>query len=284
MPFLLEFEKSLKVVFLFMAIACLQVLVEGASAQVLTIPEGARAYWVVDQAEEIVQYITFEPAAVESRLPGSLRFITIKELAENNVGWAVDYLSSHPSNGNWGVSFLEIVRMRTFMIDGRAPHWPEHGAVALWCARVAPSDSTVTLGPGRPLLVLDFWIPDSTYAIYMREKGYYATYGDIRLFRDSEQKWRGSIGTDDFDAIAVCKPSGPVIGGPESRGEQSLFPPSSSSVTDIVRIAFAGHREQECDNNSSWRFQGTHPLVHGILVGSSVYEFGYNLIGGAYQR
>lgn len=279
-----ESEKPLKVVFLFTLIACFQAIVGKACAQVPAIPDGARTHWVVHRAEEIVQYITFDPADVQSRLPSKLRFITIKELATGNVGWAADYLAAHPSNGNWGVSFLEIVRMRKFMIDGRTPRWPKHGAVALWCARVVPSDSTVNLGQGRPLLVLDFWVPDSAYAVYMRKKGHFATYGDVRLYQDSEQRWHGSIQADHLDAVAVCKPSGPVIGGPESRGEQALFPPYSSSVTDVVRVAFVGHKEQDCDGDSSWRFQGTHPLVDAILVGSSMYEFGYNLIGGAYLR
>ncbi len=267
-----------------MVIACIEALGGNASAQVLTMPDGAGTHWVVDQAEEIVQYVTFNPAYVQSRLPSKLRFITIKEFAAGNVGWAADYLAAHPSNGNWGVSFLEIVRMRKFTIDGREPRWPKHGAVALWCARVAPSDSTVNLGQGRPLLVLDFWIPDSAYAVYMCRRGHYATYGDVRLYRESDECWHGSIQADKFHAVAVCKPWGPVIGGPESRGEQALFPPASSSVTEVVRVVFAGHREQECDGGSSWRFQGTHPLVDGILVGSSVYEFGYNLVGGAYLR
>jgi hypothetical protein len=271
-----------RLILVIVPIACVSMIAMEASAQVLTLPDGSRTHWIVDQAEEIVQYIVFEPTSVESRLPSMLRFITIKELAASNVGWAVDYLSAHPSNRNWGVSFLEIVRMQTFVIDGRAPCWPEHGAVALWCARVAPSDSTVELGPGRPLLVLDFWIPDSTYAVYMGQKGHYATYGDVRLYRDSEHKWHGSIEADGFDAVVECKPSGSVIGGAASRGEQALFPPSSSSVTDVVRVVFAAHREQGCNGDASWVFQGTHALVQGILVGSSIYEFGYNLIGGAY--
>ena len=253
-----------------------------AFTQALTIPEGSRTRWVINNAEEIVQYLTFDPATVEPRLPDNLRFTTLKELADNNIEWAADYLFSHPSNSNWGVSFLEIVRMQTFTIDGLEPNWPEQGAVALWCARVASSDSTIKLGPGQPLLVLDFWVPDSTYVAYMQNKGHYATYGDIELYQDTEQTWHGSIRTDNLAAEMLCKTSGPVFGGPGSRGEQTLFPPASSLLSDVIRVAFAGHHEQECDSDSSWRIQGNHPLVNGILVGSSIYEFGYNLIGGAY--
>jgi hypothetical protein len=273
----------LKTIFVLIVFACLPILVGEASAQGLIIPDSTRTHWVVKQAEEIVQYITFDPVEVQSRLPSNLRFITIKELATGNVEWAMDYLAAHPSNGNWGVSFLEIVQMQTFMIDGLAPRWPENGAVALWCARVASLDSVVNFGQGRLLLVLDFWVPDSAYAVYMRNKGHYATYADVRLYRDSVQKWHGSIRTEHFDVVAICKPSGSVIGGPSSSGKQVLFPPASSLVSDVVYVAFRGHREQECDGNSTWRFQGTHPLVQGILVGSSIYEFGYDLIGGAHQ-
>lgn len=250
--------------------------------QDLTIPEGSHTKWVINNAEEIVQYLTFDPASVKSRLPDNLRFITLKELADKNIDWATDYLSNHPTNSNWGVSFLEIVRMQSFTIDGREPSWPEKGAIALWCARVASSDSIRQLGPGRPLLVLDFWVPDSSYAVYMRNKGHYASYGDIELYQNSDQTWHGSIRTDNFMVDMSCKPSGPVFGGPRSRGEQTLFPPASSLISDVIHVAFAGHHEQECDSGTSWLFQGSHPLVNGILVGSSTYEFGYNLIGGAY--
>lgn len=282
MLYLIEANKYMRIALQYIVIATSLIHCNEAFTQALTIPEGSRSRWVINNAEEIVQYLTFDPATVESSLPDNLRFITLKELADNNIEWAADYLSSHPSNSNWGVSFLEIVRMQTFTIDGLEPNWPEDGAVALWCARVTSSDSAVKLGPGQLLLVLDFWVPDSTYVVYMQNKGHYATYGEIELFQDSDQTWHGSIRTDKFTAEMLCKPSGPVFGGSGSRGEQTLFPPAYSLLSDVIRVAFAGHREQECDSDSSWRFQGDHPLVQGIPVGSSIYEFGYNLIGGAY--
>lgn len=175
--------------------------------QNLTIPEGSQTKWVINNAEEIVQYLTFDPASVESRLPDNLRFITLKELADKNIDWATDYLSNHPTNSNWGVSFLEIVRMQSFTIDGLEPNWPEKGAIALWCARVASSDSAIKLGSARPLLVLDFWVPDSSYVLYMQNKGHYSSYGDIELYQDSNQTWHGSIRTDNFTVDMLCKPS-----------------------------------------------------------------------------
>lgn len=282
MLFLIEVNKCMRISLLYIVIATSFIHCNEAFTQALTIPEGSRTKWVINNAEEIVQYITFDPATVESTLPDNLRFITIKELADNNIEWAAKYLSSHPSNSKWGVSFLEIVRMQKFAIDGREPNWPEQGAAALWCARVASSDSAIKLGPGQPFLILNFWVPDSNYVAYMQNKGHYATYGDIELYQDSEQTWHGSIRTDNLTVEMLCNASGPVYGGPGSRGEQTFYPPATSIRSEIIRVAFAGHRIQECDNDSWWKLHGSHPLGQGIPVGSSNYEFGYNLIGGAY--
>jgi hypothetical protein len=253
-------------------------------APVPDLPAGARTHWVVSQPEEIVAYLAFDPATVQRRLPPSLRFITLGELAAGDVTWAKDFLRTHATKASWGVSFLEIVRMRTFAIDGRAPDWPEHGAAALWFARVAPSDSAADLGPGRPFLALDFWIPDKAYVAYMQGKGYYASYGDVRLRRDPKGRWLGTVNVEGLSVAATCLPAGPVTGGPGSAGMQVIFPPASSPVTDVVRVAFAGHREQSCEGGSSWRLHGTHPLVGGVLLGSSSFEFGYHLVGSTYPR
>lgn len=271
-------------VLIVMTFAVVAAAVEGAPAQHLTLPVGARTHWVIDQTEEIVEYLIFDPTTVQDRIPPTLRFITVKQLADGDVGWAADYIAEHPSRGHWGISFFEIARMGTFKIDGRAPRWPENGAVALWCARVESADSTIDLGPGVPFLVLNFWVPDSMYAGYMRMKGHYATYGDVRLYRDSERRWCGSVKIKWLSVVARCKPVGAVTGGVGSAGMQALFPPLSSGVNDVVRVAFAGHREQQCEEDSSWIVRGTHPLVYAVALGTSIYEFGYGLVGGAYQK
>lgn len=257
---------------------------ETGPADLPALPEGAHTRWVVKQPYEIVAYVTFDPATVEHRLPRTLRFITLKELATTGVRWAADYLAEHPAHGSWGVSFLEIVRMETFTIDGRTPNWPERGATALWCARVAPSVAAMDLGAGQPFLVLEFWMPDRAYAAYMRSKGHYATYGDVKLFEDSDRNWRGSVDVAGLSILAKCMPTGAVTGGVGSAGMQAFFPPRSSTVENVVRVAFAGHRIQNCGSETMWNLQGTHPLAGGVVLQPSTFQFGYELIGGSYSR
>jgi hypothetical protein len=260
------------------------VSVGDAPAAVPDLPAGARSRWVVEEPEEIVTYLAFDPDAVRDRLPSGLRFITVGELADGGAPWARELLGRRPALAPWGVSFLEIVRARTFTVDGRAPRWPTHGAAALWFARVAPADPRADLGPGRPLLALDLWVPDKAYARYMREKGYHAGYGDVRLRRESSGRWLGTVDVPGLEVTVACQPAGPVGGGPMSAGMQTIFPPANSTVTDTVRVGFAGHREQACGSGTSWELRGPHPIAEGILLGETSYEYGYHLIGGTYPR
>lgn len=253
------------------------------NAQVPPLPDGAQTHWIVGQPEEIVGWVLFDPATVERRRPPTLRFITIAELASLGIAWAADYLSQHPSQGKWGISFLEIARMRTFTIDGQTPMWPQHGAIGLWFARVAPVDPATDLGPGQPFLALEFWLPDSVYVAEIREKGHYATYGNVALNQNDEGKWRGIIEVDGLKVVAECLPTGPIAGGAGSSGVQAIFPPQSSTVSRVVRVAFAGHRIQQCGGKSSWSLEGSHPLVASVVLEPTEFQFGYDLEGGVYD-
>lgn len=248
------------------------------------LPDGAQAHWIVAEPEEIVTWLAFDPSVVRGRLPSYLHFITIGELASGSVQWATAFLAQHPNKSHWGVSFLEFVRMGTFTIDGRSPTWPTHGAIALWFARVAPSDPLTQLGPGQPYLALDFWVPDHAYVRYMQAKGYYAEYGLATLYRNGERGWSATLAVEGLRISAACTPSGSVAGGANSAGMQVVFPPASSSVTGFVRIAFAGHREQECGLPSSWSLHGIHPLVSSVSLGSSTFQYGYRLQGASHPN
>lgn len=251
--------------------------------QIPELPQGAETKWVVDDPEEIVSYLIFDLSTVKERLPEYLRFITIKELAEGNVSWAKEHLREFPAHADWGISFIEIVRMKTFMIDGRSPDWPENGAVALWFARVAPADPAGDLGLGKPFLALEFWLPDKEYVSYMRGKGHYASYGDVRLRQDAKGDWLGSIAADGLSLTARCSP-GDETAGFGSAGMQAIFPPANSGITSVVRIAFAGHRERACGEGASWKFKGVHSLARGMILGDTSFQFAYDMVGGAYRK
>lgn len=253
-----------------------------ADAQIPQLPEGARTHWAIEGPEEIVSWVLFDPTTVDHLLPPKIRFITVGELAAVGIGWAADQLSKKPSRAEWGVSFLEIARMESFTIDGDAPVWPEDGAIGLWFARVAPAHDATDLGPGQPYLALEFWLPDSSYVAKFREKGHYATYGNVALNRSPDGKWRGTIAVDGLSIVAECVPTGPITGGQGSAGRQSIFPPVSS-LASVVRIAFAGHRVQGCREDLPWIVRGTHPLAGGEVIGSAEFQFGYRLVGGAYS-
>lgn len=254
-----------------------------APAQIPTLPEGAQTKWVVDDPEEIASYLIFDPGTVKERVPPFLHLITIKELAEGSVPWAKEHLDKFPEHAEWGISFVEIVRMKTFTIDGRSPTWPEGGAAALWFACVAPSDPAGDLGLGKPFLALELLLPDKEYVRYMRGKGHYATYGDVRLRQDADGNWLGSIAADGLSLVARCSPEGETAGF-GSAGMQAIFPPANSGITSVVRIAFAGHRERACADGATWKFSGVHPLPKGMILGDTSFQFGYDLVGGAYRR
>ncbi|MGA2341110.1 MAG: hypothetical protein ABSF75_14535 [Terracidiphilus sp.] len=255
-----------------------------AAAQDSTLPDGSQTRWVVEEPQEIVAYVAFDPVTVKRELPPRLRFVELREIAMSGIPWAIDYLAKHPAEGDWGISFFEIVRFGTFTIDGRAPHWPKGGAAALWFARVVSSDPAVNLGPGRPYLALEFLMPDKAYVAYMRKKGYYAGFGHVKLLQESDGTWQGMVKAAGLSVTAACIPAGGVIGGAGSAGAQEIFPPLSFSVENIVRVAFTGHREQDCGSGSSLEIRGDHALADGTALEPMVFEYGYSLSGGTYPE
>lgn len=251
----------------------------GAAAQRPSLPEGTQTTWIVAEPEEIIIHLAFDPATVSDWLPPSLKFVTFRELAEGGHPGARAHLSKYPEQADWGISFFEIVRPTTFEIDGRAPRFPEHGAVALWFAGVRPIDSTSAAEPGR--LALELWMPDSAYASYMRGKGHYAMYGEVRLRRRPGGTWVGSVEVDGLRVKGTCRPKG--NGRELGPGGSVIYPPAKSAVQAVVRTAYAGHREKRCAE-ASWAFTGTHPLTNALEVGAPVFQYGYELQGGAYGQ
>lgn len=214
-----------QVIFLLTLICSTTVVTVKSFSQVSSLPDGAHTHWIVDQPEEIVSWVLFNPSTVENRLPSTLRFITVEEIASTGAGWAADYLSKNPNKKTWGISFLEIIKTGTFTIDGIAPEWPEKGAAALWFARVTPANPQDDPRPGGSYLALNFWIPDSLFAMTMRKKGHYATFGNATLYQDENGRWQGVIDTDGLKVVGNCLPTEPIYGGAQSIGIQTISPP-----------------------------------------------------------
>lgn len=254
-----------------------------AAGQIPALPEGASTMWVVSDPEEIVSWRAFDPSYVSDRLPSGVRFLSLGELSSAGIPWAEDYLDAHPTQREWGVSFLEILHAGEFALNGRSPNWPDGGAVGLWFARIAPVGDT-DLGLGIPFLELEFWVPDTAYVAYMRELGHYASYGDVRLAATPSGERRGSISVEGLALRVSCSPQGPTSGGSSSAGIQVLVPPATSPVNGVVRIAFAGHRERACASDAAWMIEGRHPLATTVEIAPSTLQFGYRLVGGLYPR
>jgi len=251
--------------------------------QLPELPQGAKTRWIVQEPEEIVSYMVFDPATVRNRLPASLRFITISELAQDHIRWATDHLKTYPGHGDWGIAFFEIVRAGRFEIDGRALKLKKGEAMALWCARVAPSGKARIEVRGRPYLMLNFWVPDRAYASYMCSKGHFAQFGSVTLKQNADGRWRGSVNMKTVHLSVECECVGDVrhLG---SGGMQTFFPPANSRIDDVVIVSFAGHKERLCGPDTHWTVNGTHPLASAMFLGDSTLQFGYTLIGGAYNR
>lgn len=252
-------------------------------AQIPTLPEGSKTQWIIKEPEEIVSYLIFDSETIKEKIPPFLRTITIKELASSNISWAKEHLEDNPNHNDWGIGFIEIIRAKIFEINGQSPQLSEDGAIALWFVRSILLDSLKDVSPDQTtFLALEFWLPDSIYANYMRNNGYYANYGDVRLRKIADTLWIGTIDIEDLNVSIHCIPKINVesIG---SSGIQLIFPPVQSEIKEFVRIAFAGHKIHICKESSSWIFKGSHPLVKGIILGESSFQYGYELIGKTYN-
>lgn len=104
----------------------------------------------------------------------------------------------------------------------------------------------------------------------------------LALSKKTDGKWHGLIKVKGLSVVAECMPTGTISGGAGSAGTQVFSPPASSGIQKLVRVGFAGHKVQECRNDSSWQLRGSHPLAGGVLLPPSTFQFGYDLVGGSY--
>lgn len=271
-----------------MRVAIVLVILTGAAvprveAQDPSLPSGALTEWIIREPEEIAGWLAVDVRDIAAELPAGTRYVTIGELARRRVGWAIAHLGRHSAHVDWGVSFFEVIRAGTFTIDGRPPNWPSKGAVALWAARIERDQTGRSAALDPAFVLLDFWIPDSAYVQLIRKKGHYAEYGHVTL-DTLNGGWLGIVEAGDLSAAARCAPNSLAAVSTGSGGMQTFYPPANSGINELLRVAFAGHRIQECAPGATWRFRGPHPLARTVMIETPSLATGFTLYGGAYRR
>ncbi len=269
-------------------LVALLVLVGAASPTLAQqLPPGGTTSWEIQEPEEIVTFVLFDPKAPGLSLPAGLRFVLAHDAQMPEVQ---EYLKEHPGHAEWAFSFVEITRQKAFLIDGKAPVLTEDGGIGLWFAPVDPSGladeigkdkfDTIVLPSLGAVLGLGIWVPDREYVAYMRARGHHAEYGKVTLVKDAAGMFHGEIQLDDLQIQSSATPHGEVREDPTS-GTQVLFAPGDKVVHAVV-VAGATALHREC--TAEWSKNGNHPLSNGVFVGPTyLTTYKAPLRGSAYR-
>jgi hypothetical protein len=251
------------------------------------LPPGGTTSWVIEEPEEIVTFLLFDPGTPGVSLPAGLRFILARDTGMPEVQ---DYLKQHPEHADWAFSIIEITRQKAFNLDGKQPTLTNNAGIGLWFAPVDASqlaevidkdkfESIITPSVGA-VLGLGIWVPDREYVAYMRARGHHAEYGEVTLERDDTGAYRGEIKLEHLQVRSTATPQGDAQEDPKG-GTQVLFAPGERVVSAVV-VAGSSSRHMECI--ASWSKDGNHPLASGVFVGPT-YLTTYDgpLKGSAYR-
>lgn len=261
----------------------------GAAPVVLAqqLPAGGTTSWEIQEPEEIVTFLLFDPKAPGVSLPAGLRFVSAKDTQMPEIQ---EHVKQHPEHADWAFSFIEITRQKAFLLDGKAPALPENGGIGLWFApvdhsqlagKIAKDSYDRIIAPSLgAVLGLGLWIPDREYVAYMRARGHHAEYGRVSLTKDSTGAFQGEIQLEDLHVRGTAAPRGDAQEDPAA-GTQVLFAPGEEVVHAVV-VAGADARHRACD--ADWSKNGGHPLARGVFVGPTyMTTYGAPLKGSAYR-
>jgi hypothetical protein len=251
------------------------------------LPSGGTTTWEIQEPEEIVTFVLFDPRSPGVSLPTGLRLVFARDAKMPEVQ---EYLKQHPDHAEWAFSIIEITRQKAFLIDGKGPTFPEGGGIGLWLAPVDPSQLAghiekemfdTIIAPSQDAgLTLGIWVPDREYVAYMRARGHHAEYGMVTLVKGSNGLYRGEIRLDNLYIRSSATPHGDVREDPTA-GSQVLFAPGETALDAIV-IAGSNARHQVC--TADWSKEGDHPLARGVFIGPTyLTTYGVPLMGGAYR-
>jgi hypothetical protein len=256
----------------------------GAVAKEL--PPGGTTSWEIQELEVIVTFLLFDPKDPAVALPKGLRFVSIREVKAPEFQ---EHLKHHPEHSDWAFSFVEFVRPKAFLLDGKAPTLPENGGIGVWFAPVDHSQLAAEVSKDRfeaviapspdAVLVLGLWVPDREYVAYMRARGHHAEYGMVTLVKDSKGAFQGEMQLAKLNVKARATPQGEVRNEPDPF-MQVLFEPGVK-VENAVVLAGGNVRERDC--TAEWSKKGDHPLSRGVFVGPTFLTIEGPIKGSAYR-
>jgi hypothetical protein len=262
--------------------------VVGASSMAVAqeLPPGVTTQWEMEELEVVVTFLLFDPKDPGIALPKGLRFIALSEMDAPEFQ---DHLKKNPEHSDWAFSFVEFVRPKTWILDGKAPTLPENGCMGVWFAPVDHSQLAAEVSKDRyetviapspdAVLVLGLWIPDREYAAFMRTRGHRAEYGMATLIKDSNGTLHGELQLDDLNVKASATPQGEVTSEPDPF-TQVFFEPGET-VERVVILAGRNARERDC--TAEWSMKGDHPLSRGVFLGPTFLNVEGPLKGSAYR-
>ncbi len=272
-------RRNLLVALLFMISGSL-----GAVAQDL--PPGGTSSWEIQELEVIVTFLIFDPKAPAAVLPKGLRFVSLRDVKAPEFE---QHLKQHPEHADWAFSFVEFVRPKAWVLDGRTLTLPANRAIAVWFAPVKHSELSAELPRDRfdavvapspdAVLVFGLWIPDRDYVAYMRARGHHADFGAVTLVKDSEGAIQGELQLANLNVKATATPHGDVRSEPDPF-TQVFFEPGKT-VENVVVLAGRDARERDC--KAEWSKTGNHPLARGVFLGPTFLTIEGPLRGSAYR-
>lgn len=248
-------------------------------SQELSLPNTQNPTWIMRDPSEVVTYLLFDTSLVNNLLPRYLNFVTVKNIANEGVSWAINHLKSNPNHKNMGISFLEIVNSKIFEIGGENLEFGTSKAIGIWFARVEVNRMIKT--KGTKYLSLEFLVPDMKFCKYMSSKGYYSEYADVSLAKDEDNNWLGKIVKDDLNITVTFNRKNNLI-NLGSYSNQTIFYSKKQKSNWYTIVSFKGHRIFDC-SDVKWTIKGKHPLSKSIIIGETTFQTDYELIGGQYN-
>lgn len=256
------------------------------AAPVQQLPAGGTTSWEIQELEVIVTFLLFDPKDPAIALPKGLRFTSVREVKAPEFQ---EHLKQHPEHSDWAFSFVEFVRPKSWILDGKALTLPESGGIGVWFAPVdhsqlaaeVPKDkyeAVIAPSPGG-MLVLGLWVPDREYAAYMRARGHHAEYGMVAFAKNGKGEFQGEMQLTDLHVKASATPYGETTNEPDSFSQ--VFYEPGQGVENVVVLAGGNVRERHC--KAKWSKRGDHPLSRGVFVGPTLLNIEGPLKGSAYR-